>query len=88
MDQGGWHDYDYRARLEATFWDELWAAACFEEDWNRREEVRRIAEAAAMIGAVLRYASARNTDGSPSEVVTTKMQDYLNGWFADQIELS
>ena len=78
MDFSGWHDYECWPRLEVAFWAESWAAACI-KDSAKREEVRGIAETAAMIGAVLRYAFAQNPDGSPSETVTTISQRMVCG---------
>lgn len=72
MDLSGWHDYACRPRLWEAFWAEFWTASGIEDDGGvRRENIRTTAEAAAKIGAVLRYAFDRNPDGWPSEVLST-----------------
>ena len=76
MDLKGWHDYDCRPQLQDAFWTEFWAASGIKDrDDRQRESIRAMAEAAAKIGAVLRYAFDRDTDGRPSEVLTTS--DYM-----------
>jgi hypothetical protein len=70
------------ATARTAFWDEFWAASEV-EDGIRREEVRTMAESAAMLGAVLRYGFGRNSDGSASEKVTDKVSGYLVAWFPE-----
>lgn len=81
----GWRDYACKARLQAIFWDEFWAAAGVEDGAGRRE-TQRLAEAAGRIGAVLRLAFARNADGSPAEEVlsseSSRMKQLVS-WFGD-----
>lgn len=67
MDLKGWHDYACRERLREAFWDEFWAVAGV--GGEVRDRVRELAERAARIGAVLRYAFRRDADGSPSEAL-------------------
>jgi hypothetical protein len=84
MDLNGWHDYACRPRLLEAFWAEFWASAGIrDEGGSTRQRVRAIAEAAAKIGAVLRYAFDRNDDGSPSEVLSTSgtQLTMLVAWF-------
>ncbi len=85
MDLSGWHDYACQLRLREAFWAEFWTALGIEEaDALHRKDIRATAEAAAKIGAVLRYAFDRNSDGSPSEVPTTSesMLKMLKSWFS------
>lgn len=84
MDRGGWHDYACRSRLHEVFWDEFWSASGVGDD-RRRDEVRDMAERAAKIGAILRYAFQRNADGSPSETLASDgalTWRYLQAWLA------
>lgn len=68
MDLSGWHDYICREHLQAAFWGEFWTTTGI-EDYTQRKNICFRAESAAKIGAVLRYAFKRNTDGSASETV-------------------
>lgn len=68
----GWQDYTCRPRLWEAFWTEFWVVSGIEDDGGlRRENVRSMAEKAAKIGAILRYAFNRKADGGPSEVLST-----------------
>jgi hypothetical protein len=71
MDLSGWHDYACRPRLWAAFWAEFWTASGIEDDASRRGNIRTTAEAAAKIGAILRYAFDRTAEGRPAEVLST-----------------
>lgn len=84
MDLNGWHDYACKARLQAIFWEEFWAASGVEDEAHRRE-MQRLAEAAGRIGAVLRLAFARNADGSPAEevLISDSRMKQLVSWFGD-----
>lgn len=81
MDLSGWHDYACRPRLLEAFWAEFWTVSGIE----RPEDVRATAEGAAKIGAILRYAFDRNSDGCPSEVLSTSdtMLSMLKAWLGD-----
>ncbi|OAA59574.1 Protein kinase-like domain protein [Niveomyces insectorum RCEF 264] len=84
MDRGGWHDYACRSWLHDVFWDTFWHLSGIKEG-DRQREVRDMAERAARIGAVLRYAFRRNADGSPSEVPAphdARAWSYLHAWLA------
>ncbi|GLA65750.1 hypothetical protein AtubIFM54640_007943 [Aspergillus tubingensis] len=70
MDLSGWHSYTCRDRMIGYFWDEFWAHSRVFDD-VRQHEIRTMAMQATKIGAVLRYAFQRNTDGSPSGELTT-----------------
>lgn len=83
MSRSGWHDYASRRRLHEAFWDEFWSASGVEGD-EQRDKVRDMAERAAKIGAILRYAFERNADGSPSEALASSgalTWRYLQAWF-------
>lgn len=82
MDLSGWHDYACRSQLQMAFWDEFWTASGV-EDGVCRQKFRVLADSAAKIAVVLRYAFQRNANGSASEVVlaSDKMSKYLNAWF-------
>jgi len=71
MDLSGWHDYTCQPRLLEAFWTEFWIVSGIEDDGGLRENVRSMAEAAARISAILRYAFDRKADGGPSEVLST-----------------
>ena len=81
MNLSGWHNYACRPHLQIAFWNEFWTVSGI-EDTTRQMEVRTMAESAARIGAVLRYAFQRNADGSSSEVVLTsdRTSNYLDAW--------
>lgn len=86
MDLSGWHDFSCRPRLWEAFWAEFWTASGIDgDDGVRRKNIRATAEAAAKIGAVLRYAFDRNADGSPSEILSTSdhMSKMLKAWVGD-----
>ncbi|KAJ8128179.1 hypothetical protein O1611_g5456 [Lasiodiplodia mahajangana] len=82
MTRDGWHDYACKLLLRDIFWDEFWAASGIEGE-ERRGRVRRLAEAAGQIGAILRLAFRRNADGSPSEevFVSESRMKQLRAWF-------
>lgn len=83
MDLSGWHDYTCRPRLWEAFWTEFWTVSGIEDDGGlRRESIRSMAETAAKIGTILRYAFDRNADGGPSEVLSTSdtMLRMLKAW--------
>ncbi|OJD10568.1 hypothetical protein AJ78_08462 [Emergomyces pasteurianus Ep9510] len=84
MDRDGWHHYACRSRLHEAFWAEFWSASgVMDNAW--RDQVRDMAERAAMIGAILRYAFQRNADGSPSEALVSERAStwrYLQAWLA------
>lgn len=72
MSLSGWHDYACRPRLWEAFWTEFWTVSGIEDDGGvRRENIRSMAETAAKIDAILRYAFDRKPDGRPSEVQST-----------------
>ncbi|PYI05145.1 hypothetical protein BO78DRAFT_448090 [Aspergillus sclerotiicarbonarius CBS 121057] len=81
MDLRGWHNYTCRPRLLEAFWVEFWTVSGI-EDGVEREKVRCMAEAARMIGAILRYSFERNPDGGPSEVLSKSeaMLCMLSAW--------
>lgn len=84
MNRDGWHNYECRSRLLETFWTEFWSNSEVRDNW-RRLRIRDMAERAAKIGALLRYAFQRNADGSPSETLMPKESltwRYLHAWFA------
>lgn len=84
MDLEGWHDYACRSRLHEAFWSEFWSASGVEDN-VRRHQIREMAERAARMGAVLRYAFQRNADGSPSEALASEEDlalRYLRAWLA------
>lgn len=62
----GWKVYTCRSRLVEAFWSEFWIVARI--DVVDRGTIRFLAEEAAKIGLVLRYAFQRNANGGPSEV--------------------
>ncbi|KAL1849089.1 hypothetical protein Plec18167_006867 [Paecilomyces lecythidis] len=70
MDLNGWHNYTCRLQMLNAFWDEFWSRCQIYDDIRQRE-IRASAMQAARIGAVLHYAFQRNTNGSPSEELTT-----------------
>lgn len=78
----GWHDYACRSQLQIAFWDEFWTVSGIED--SKRQKVRTLAESAAKIGAILRFAFQRNGDGPSSEIAATsdRTSKYLNAWFA------
>lgn len=81
MDLGGWHDYACRSRMHETFWVEFWSAAGVDE--SARVGAREMAERAAKIGAILRYAFQRNEDGSASEELASDgalTWKYIEAW--------
>ncbi|KAJ5587406.1 uncharacterized protein N7459_003171 [Penicillium hispanicum] len=83
MSLSGWYNYTCRPRLWGAFWTEFWTVSGIEDDGGlRRENVRSMAEKAANIGAILRYAFDRNADGGPSEVLSTSdiMSIMLKAW--------
>lgn len=84
MDLEGWHDYGCHTRLREAFWSEFWSAAGI-SDHAQRGQIRDMAEQAAKISAVLRYAFRRNPDGSPSEALApsgSSTWKYLKAWLA------
>ena len=85
MSRSGWHDYACYVELRKGFWEEFWATSGIEDDSGYREKIRSMAESAAKIGAILRYAFQRNADGSASEVVLApnKVPEYLRTWFSN-----
>jgi len=93
MDLGGWHDYSCRERLHQSFWNEFWSVSGIgdDEDKNkgRRKRIRDMAEKAAKIGAILRYAFRRNADGSPSEELVSEGKSssarYLRAWLTPSL---
>lgn len=83
MDRHGWHDYACRSRLHQVFWNEFWSNSEITNDDGRRAKIRHMAEQAARIGAILRYAFQRNADGSPSEALVSDgafTLRYLQAW--------
>ncbi|GAB1314237.1 hypothetical protein MFIFM68171_04447 [Madurella fahalii] len=85
MDRGGWHDYACRSRLHQVFWNEFWSNSGIGDDDGRWGKIRDMAEQAARIGAILRYAFQRNADGSLSESLVSDgalTLRYLQAWFA------
>ncbi|KAI3390254.1 hypothetical protein diail_10855 [Diaporthe ilicicola] len=83
MDRGGWHDYACCPQLREAFWSEFWSASGIGD--SMRRNVRNIAEQAARIGAILRYAFRRNANGSPSEALVSEEASawsYLRAWLA------
>jgi Ser/Thr protein kinase RdoA (MazF antagonist) len=83
MDRNGWHDFACRPQLYETFWTEFWSASGVQD--SERQGIRDLAERAARIGAILRYALRRNPDGSPSEALASEEAltwKYLQSWFA------
>ena len=83
MDLNGWHNYTCRPQLWEAFWAEFWAVSGIEDDGGlRRENIRSMAEKAAKIGAILRYAFNRKVDGGPSEVLSSSdvMFRMLKAW--------
>lgn len=84
MDLSGWHDYACRPRLWEAFWTEFWTVSGIEDD--SRENIRSMAETAAKIGAILRYAFDRKADGGPSEVLSTSdiMLRMLKAWLGEK----
>ncbi|KAH6700695.1 hypothetical protein BKA61DRAFT_208000 [Leptodontidium sp. MPI-SDFR-AT-0119] len=83
MSLSGWHNYACRSQLQMAFWDEFWTASGV-EDGVCRKKFRVLADSAAKIAVVLRYAFQRNSDGSASEVVlaSDRMSKYLDAWFS------
>ncbi|KAM4067016.1 hypothetical protein HRG_001026 [Hirsutella rhossiliensis] len=82
MTKDGWYDYRCTQLLQETFWEEFWVVTGT-EGGERRGRIRRLAEAAAQIGAILRLAFRRNADGSPSEDVLAleSRMEQLRTWF-------
>lgn len=82
MDLRGWHDYACRPRLWEAFWAEFWTVSGIEDDDVSRDNIRYMAEAAAKVGAILRYAFNRNDDGGPSDVLSSSdtMLAMLRAW--------
>lgn len=81
MDLSDWHDYACRSRMHEAFWEEFWSAAGVEE--GARARLREMAERAAKIGAILRYAFQRNKDGSASEELASDdalTWRYMEAW--------
>ncbi|CRK29160.1 hypothetical protein BN1723_014248 [Verticillium longisporum] len=86
MNLTGWHYFTCRPRLLETFWAEFWTSSgIMNNSGVNRENVRAMVDAAAKIGAVLRYAFDRNANGSPSEELSTSndMSRMLKAWFVD-----
>jgi hypothetical protein len=82
MNRDGWHDYACCWRLREAFWSEFSSAVGVEND-TQRDKIRDIAERAARIGAILRYAFQRNPDGSPSKNLASdgaSTWKYLQAW--------
>ena len=71
MDLKGWHDYNCRPQLLDAFWTEFWTFSEIGNDSSQPKAIRATAEAAAKIGAILRYAFDRNSEGRSSETLTT-----------------
>lgn len=84
MDMEGWHDYSCREKIHTTFWHEFWNAIGLEGQMMR-DEVRVMAETAAQIGAILRYAFQRDESGAPTERTATSevMLKYLKAMVSD-----
>jgi aminoglycoside phosphotransferase (APT) family kinase protein len=83
MDLDGWHDYACCSQLREAFWTEFWSASGIEDGAGRN--IRNMAEQAARIGAMLRYAFRRNANGSPSEALAPEdavAWKYLRAWLA------
>lgn len=83
MDRHGWHNYACRSRLHQVFWNEFWSILGITNNDGRRAKIRDMAEQAAKIGAILRYAFQRNADGSPSEALVSDEAftlRYLQAW--------
>lgn len=87
MDLEGWHNYEYGLRMREAFWENFFSVfARMGWDDAKRALIRREAEAAAKIGAVLRYAFKRNADGSASRELADEGSTgwkYLKAWFGD-----
>lgn len=84
MSRDGWHDYACRRRLHEAFWAELWSVSGVGDD-TPRDHIRDMAERAARIGAILRYAFQRSADGSPSKALASDGAStwrYLQAWLA------
>lgn len=83
MVRDGWHDYACCFQLREAFWSEFWTASGIKD--SARRNVRNMAERAAQIGAILRYAFRRNANGSPSEALASEdalAWGYLCAWLA------
>ena len=63
-DMAGWHDYTCRQKLLSTFWDIFWNLTGILND--QRVTLLKTFNAAARIGALLRYAFRRTQNGSPT----------------------
>lgn len=85
MTRDGWHDYACKRLLLDTFWNEFWAVSGIEEEEHRRR-TRGLAKAACKIGAILRLAFRRNSDGSPSNevLVSDSSAKQLRAWFGEE----
>lgn len=78
MDVSGWHGYSCRSRLLEAFWDEFWIATGIEDGVSmQRKTIRRIAEAAGNIGAILRYGFAPTAYGSPIDSLRPPAANYI-----------
>ncbi|KAE8309016.1 hypothetical protein BDV41DRAFT_549680 [Aspergillus transmontanensis] len=83
MTLSGWHYYTCRPQLLEAFWTEFWTVPGIEDDSDvHRDNNHSMAETAAKIGAILRYAFNRRADGGPSEVLSTSdtMIGMLRAW--------
>ncbi|KAI1180211.1 hypothetical protein F4777DRAFT_574492 [Nemania sp. FL0916] len=83
LDRDGWHDYTCKKLLQDTFWEEFWLVSGIEGE-ELRNEARALAEDAGHIGAILRLAFRRNSDGSPSEeiLLSESRMKQLSAWFS------
>ncbi|KAI3316991.1 hypothetical protein HD806DRAFT_516322 [Xylariaceae sp. AK1471] len=86
MTRDGWHDYSCKLLLQEIFWEEFWAFSGIEVV-EQRSRIRGLAELAGKIGAILRLAFRRNTDGSPSEEVSVSESSMkqLSAWFSEPV---
>lgn len=85
MNRSGWHDYACCGRLREVFWGEFFSAIGV-ENVRQRDNIREMAERAARIGAILRYAFQRNPDGSPSRNLApdgASTWKYLQAWITN-----
>ncbi|KAJ5591524.1 uncharacterized protein N7459_001893 [Penicillium hispanicum] len=78
-DESGWHYYTCRPRLQSAFWEEFFMVT--EVQPSARQAFLRKVEAAAALGAALRFAFQRNTDGSASP--NEEKSVYLKGWYGE-----
>ncbi|KAJ5893770.1 hypothetical protein N7495_005461 [Penicillium taxi] len=76
MDTKVWRDYSCKMWFLAIFWDQFWLDAGI-QDVEERTRVRAIAEAAAKIGAILRYGFRRQVDGAADNVVSWTGRDAI-----------